>query len=161
MQVLFSAGILVMVEKIILRVIAVGFHRKALADRLSENKEGLKVLERLSIAQPRAKPKSRVTTPNPSVDLNKHAHKKGMTSIILDQVQGLAFKDTNRKKNGNLASARRLARKLFGALGEERHFLVVEGIYNFFFPSYPTSTPFRLLPLLSDHLSRPRSLSPL
>ena len=46
---------LVLAEKIFLRYVAINFHRKALADRLTENKLGLRALDRLSNAQPAPK----------------------------------------------------------------------------------------------------------
>ena len=39
-------------EKVFLRYVAINFHRKALADRIAENKLGLRALEYLSNAQP-------------------------------------------------------------------------------------------------------------
>jgi hypothetical protein len=41
-----------LVEKTFLQLVAISFHRKALADRLAENQLGLKALDRLSNAQP-------------------------------------------------------------------------------------------------------------
>lgn len=41
-----------MVEKTFLHMIAINFHERALADRLAENRLGLKALDRLSNAQP-------------------------------------------------------------------------------------------------------------
>ncbi|TFK48756.1 hypothetical protein OE88DRAFT_1663898 [Heliocybe sulcata] len=52
MQALFAAGILLLVEKVFLRFVAINFHQKALAERLTENRLGLKALDRLSNAQP-------------------------------------------------------------------------------------------------------------
>ncbi|KAK7061127.1 hypothetical protein VNI00_000863 [Paramarasmius palmivorus] len=52
MQALFSAGIIFLVEKIFLQFVAINFHQKALADRLAENRLGLKALDRLSNATP-------------------------------------------------------------------------------------------------------------
>ncbi|EPQ54807.1 hypothetical protein GLOTRDRAFT_111417 [Gloeophyllum trabeum ATCC 11539] len=52
MQALFAAGLILLAEKIFLRFVAINFHQKALADRLSENRLGLKALDRLSNAQP-------------------------------------------------------------------------------------------------------------
>lgn len=49
---LFSASLLLLVEKLFLRFVAIRFHQKALADRLAENKLALKALDRLSNAQP-------------------------------------------------------------------------------------------------------------
>ncbi|KAI5120357.1 hypothetical protein M0805_006880 [Coniferiporia weirii] len=52
MQALFSASLILLVEKLFLRFVAIRFHQKALADRLAENKLALKALDRLSNAQP-------------------------------------------------------------------------------------------------------------
>ncbi|KAI0704350.1 Mechanosensitive ion channel-domain-containing protein [Cytidiella melzeri] len=52
MQALFSASILLLVEKVFLRYVAINFHRRALADRLEENQLGLRALDRLSNATP-------------------------------------------------------------------------------------------------------------
>jgi hypothetical protein len=41
-------------EKLFLQLIAIKFHQKALADRLAENRSGLKALDRLSNAHPAA-----------------------------------------------------------------------------------------------------------
>ncbi|KAJ4486608.1 hypothetical protein C8J55DRAFT_569600, partial [Lentinula edodes] len=51
-SVLFSFGILLPAEKLCLQFVATNFHQKALADRLSENRLGLRALDRLSNAQP-------------------------------------------------------------------------------------------------------------
>ncbi|KAK2465625.1 hypothetical protein APHAL10511_002169 [Amanita phalloides] len=48
MQSLFSASILFLVEKFFLHFVAINFHRRALAERISENRSALKVLHRLS-----------------------------------------------------------------------------------------------------------------
>ncbi|KZT39366.1 hypothetical protein SISSUDRAFT_1045668 [Sistotremastrum suecicum HHB10207 ss-3] len=52
MQALFSASIILLVEKIFLQFVAIRFHKKALSDRLTENRLALKALDRLSNAQP-------------------------------------------------------------------------------------------------------------
>ena len=72
----------------------------------------------------------------------KQKRRKAMASIIVDQVGGaigqVAFKNTSRE--GNLASARKLARKLFGALSDvypPRSHLIVEGML----PLYPYFGP--------------------
>lgn len=49
---MFAAGIILLVEKLFLQFVAINFHEKALADRLAENRMGLKALDRLSNAQP-------------------------------------------------------------------------------------------------------------
>ncbi|KAH8110837.1 Mechanosensitive ion channel-domain-containing protein [Phellopilus nigrolimitatus] len=51
-QALFAASLILLVEKLFLRFVAIRFHQKALADRLAENKLALKALDRLSNAQP-------------------------------------------------------------------------------------------------------------
>ena len=53
-QALFSAGMILLVEKIFLNFVAINFHRKALAERLAENKLGLQALDRLSNVHPAA-----------------------------------------------------------------------------------------------------------
>ncbi|KAI0272641.1 hypothetical protein BC834DRAFT_840866 [Gloeopeniophorella convolvens] len=56
-QALFSASVILLVEKTILHLIAINFHQKALAERLAENRLGLKALDRLSNAHPAPTPK--------------------------------------------------------------------------------------------------------
>ncbi|KAI0051855.1 hypothetical protein FA95DRAFT_1620196 [Auriscalpium vulgare] len=52
MQAMFSAGVIILAEKVCLQLIAINFHQKALADRLAENRLGLKALDRLANAHP-------------------------------------------------------------------------------------------------------------
>lgn len=47
---MFAAGVILLVEKLFLQFVAINFHEKALADRLAENRLGLKALDRLSNA---------------------------------------------------------------------------------------------------------------
>jgi hypothetical protein len=47
---MFTSGIILFVEKLFLQFVAINFHEKALADRLAENRLGLKALDRLSNA---------------------------------------------------------------------------------------------------------------
>lgn len=195
LKALFSASLILLVEKIFLQFVAISFHRKALADRLSENRLGLKALDRLSNAQPAPQKKSpymkkghkshqgssydfaglmggrksthhdhdhdtdggrnsTVGSPDGADEKHKrpghgrkrsgHAERKqkrrkAMASIIVDQVGSAIGQVTlkNSKFNregemGGLSSARRLARKLFGALSDvtpHRSHLVVEGKY--------------------------------
>jgi hypothetical protein len=51
-QALFSTSLILLAEKTFLQFVAISFHRKALADRLAENRLGLRALDRLSNAQP-------------------------------------------------------------------------------------------------------------
>jgi hypothetical protein len=52
MQALFTAGLILLAEKLFLHFVAINFHQKALADRLAENRSGLKALDRLANAHP-------------------------------------------------------------------------------------------------------------
>ena len=47
---MFASGVILFVEKLFLHFVAINFHKKALADRLAENRLGLKALDRLSNA---------------------------------------------------------------------------------------------------------------
>lgn len=60
-------------EKTFLQFVAISFHRKALADRLIENRLGLKALDRLSNAQP---------TPAKKAPHIKKGHRYHMTSSL-------------------------------------------------------------------------------
>ncbi|KAG8870189.1 hypothetical protein FRB98_001798, partial [Tulasnella sp. 332] len=51
-QALFASAIVFLVEKLFVRIIAIRFHQKALADRLNENRIALKALDKLSSATP-------------------------------------------------------------------------------------------------------------
>ncbi|OBZ66486.1 hypothetical protein A0H81_13558 [Grifola frondosa] len=79
MQALFSAGLLLLVEKVFLRYVAINFHRKALADRLAENRLGLTALDRLSNAHPAPASKR---TPYASNGARK-GHRSRMSSLDL------------------------------------------------------------------------------
>ncbi|KIL65517.1 hypothetical protein M378DRAFT_161839 [Amanita muscaria Koide BX008] len=50
-QIFFAASILLLIEKLLLHLVAINFHQRALAERLAENRLALKVLDRLSNAQ--------------------------------------------------------------------------------------------------------------
>ncbi|KAG8985641.1 hypothetical protein FRB90_004562, partial [Tulasnella sp. 427] len=52
MQALFAASVILLAEKVFVRIIAIRFHQKALADRLHENRIALKALDKLSNALP-------------------------------------------------------------------------------------------------------------
>ena len=174
-QALFTASVLVLAEKIFLRYVAINFHRKALADRLTENKLGLRALDRLSNAQPAPKRapyagRKGHRSRGPSLDMlgmaapghEKHASAGGgsggsgggssgassptagkkearkqakkqrknvIAAVIVDQLGG-ALEQVTQDQYGSLASAGKLARKLFSALSDvhpPRNHLVVEG----------------------------------
>ncbi|KAK0204568.1 Mechanosensitive ion channel-domain-containing protein [Desarmillaria ectypa] len=90
MQALFAASIIILAEKVFLQFVAINFHQKALADRLTENKLGLRALDRLSNAQPvfsigNKHPKRRGhKSPGTSVDLNnaaQHGRNQGQSQL--------------------------------------------------------------------------------
>jgi hypothetical protein len=70
-----AAAIIVFVEKLFLNIVAINFHQKALADRLEENRLGLKALDSLSKAQPMASKK---------LPHNKRGHKRLSTLTTID-----------------------------------------------------------------------------
>jgi hypothetical protein len=70
-----AAAIIVFVEKLFLNFVAINFHQKALADRLEENRLGLKALDSLSKAHPVASKKP----PH-----HKRGHKGMSTSATID-----------------------------------------------------------------------------
>jgi hypothetical protein len=74
-KVLLAAAIIVFVEKLFLNVVAINFHLKALADRLEENRLGLKALDSLSKAHPVATKK----TP-----YHKRGHKRMSSLATID-----------------------------------------------------------------------------
>lgn len=69
-----AAAIIVFVEKLFLNFVAINFHQKALADRLEENRLGLKALDSLSKAHPVASKKPH----------HKRGHSRMGTSATID-----------------------------------------------------------------------------
>ncbi|CUA74641.1 Mechanosensitive ion channel protein 9 [Rhizoctonia solani] len=162
MQALFSAGIILLVEKLFLQFVAIRFHEEALADRLAENHLGLKALDRLSNAAassysaPVRAPAPTRPFPDPTrpiLPMHAHAHphkplsekekakkkrKKAIASMLGGAITAVALKDSKFNKRGeigSLHSARRLARDLFENLRHvdpERRELTVEDFYPFF-----------------------------
>jgi hypothetical protein len=86
-----AAAIIVFVEKLFLNFVAIKFHQKALADRLEENRLGLKALDSLSNAHPVASKKS----PQP-----KH---KRMGSIGTIDLATLPHQRTQEDDNNNVS----------------------------------------------------------
>ncbi|KAF8972908.1 Mechanosensitive ion channel-domain-containing protein [Flammula alnicola] len=76
MQALFSAGIILFIEKLFLQFVAINFHQKALADRLAENQLGLRALDRLSNAQ--------FLSPTKKNPYSKRGHKPSASSGTFD-----------------------------------------------------------------------------
>ena len=168
LQALFAAGMILLIEKVFLNFVSINFHRKALAERLTENKLGLQALDRLSNVHPASNKstwKKRGHRQSSSADILQKGHKNGqgsarsesmspenakekrglnlrrrkkpVTAVIIDQVGEaigqVALKDSrfHRKgEYGSLASARKLAKKLFMSLSDvhpSRDYLIVEG----------------------------------
>ena len=75
LKVLLATAIIVFVEKLFLNFVAINFHQKALADRLEENRLGLKALDSLSKAHPVASKKP----PH-----HKRGHKRMSTVATID-----------------------------------------------------------------------------
>jgi len=74
---------IILVEKVFLNFVSIKFHRKALAERLAENKIGLEALDRLSNVQPASnKPalKKKGHSQSSSGDLLQNEHKNGQGS---------------------------------------------------------------------------------
>jgi len=107
---------IILVEKVFLNFVSINFHRKALAERLAENKIGLEALDRLSNVQPASNKSAwkkkghhqsssndllqkghrngqgsgsssgSVTLENRKRGLGLRRRKKAVTSVIIDQV---------------------------------------------------------------------------
>ncbi|EIN06056.1 hypothetical protein PUNSTDRAFT_136850 [Punctularia strigosozonata HHB-11173 SS5] len=92
MQALFSTGMILLVEKIFLRAVAINFHRKALHDRLAENRFGLKALDRLS-----------QTTPPPSRGVGRYRKGVGHKSPNGSMSALKQFKDDHKELGANPA----------------------------------------------------------
>ncbi|KAG6850604.1 hypothetical protein H0H93_011272 [Arthromyces matolae] len=75
MQALFASSIILLVEKLFLQFVAINFHQKALAERLQENRLGLRALDKLSNTHVASNKRSPYTvrgqskSPSASVDL--------------------------------------------------------------------------------------------
>ncbi|KAG9097041.1 hypothetical protein FRC07_010843, partial [Ceratobasidium sp. 392] len=85
MQALFSAGIIILVEKLFLQFVAIRFHEEALAERLAENHLALKALDRLSNVKTRGfkrKHKAGTASRNQSVELLGTGNNTGTNSPV-------------------------------------------------------------------------------
>ncbi|KAI0741441.1 Mechanosensitive ion channel-domain-containing protein [Daedaleopsis nitida] len=161
MQALFSAGCLLLVEKCFLRYVAINFHRKALAERIVENQLGLRALDRLSNAHPAPKKSpyankkghrsggssadglggekstsSSGFSPESKRDTKraKRQRRNVVAAVIVDQLGG-ALEQVTQDQFGSLASASKLARKLFSTLSDvhpPRKYLIVEDFFPYF-----------------------------
>ncbi|KAI3619617.1 calcium channel [Moniliophthora roreri] len=129
MQALFSAGIILLVEKIFLQFVAINFHQKALADRLAENRLGLKALDRLSNATPVTPRRGHGhgrrghRSPGSSVDLGilteRAAKSEGHGDSPLSEKPGTHKKNARAdKKRRRKAVASVIVDQLGGAIGQ-------------------------------------------
>jgi len=74
---------IILVEKVFLNFVSINFHRKALAERLAENKLGLEALDRLSNVQPASNKsawKKKGHRQSSSADLLHKGHRNGQGS---------------------------------------------------------------------------------
>lgn len=98
-QALLASAIIVFVEKLFLQFVTINFHQKALADRLEENRLGLKALDCLSNAHPVLPKKS---------PYHKRAHKKrgsvGTTGLATLAHQGQQDDDSIHTTKGHQAT---------------------------------------------------------
>ncbi|KIY63075.1 hypothetical protein CYLTODRAFT_360517 [Cylindrobasidium torrendii FP15055 ss-10] len=152
MQAFFGSSLILLTEKLILHLVAIRFHQKALADRIAENQVALRALDRLSTAEPKRKsklPGKRGHKATASIDPNtlegriatqgdlrkeRKRRRKAITAVFVDQIRQIALKNSDFNRAGNVGSvhnARRLARKLFSALSD-RDALLVEDFYPYF-----------------------------
>ncbi|KAF8556998.1 hypothetical protein OG21DRAFT_428682 [Imleria badia] len=98
MQALFTAAVILFVEKLFLRFVAINFHQRALADRLAENRLGLKALDRLSNAHP-------VST-NRKTAHGKKGHRNPLSSIGASlELGGLTSAWTHRKDPNGVSTS--------------------------------------------------------
>ena len=99
---------ILLVEKVFLNFVSINFHRKALAERLAENKLGLQALDRLSNVQPASNKsawRKKGHRQNSSADLLHKGHKNGHGS---GSSSGAMTPENNGKKEkGGLGNRRR------------------------------------------------------
>lgn len=97
-QALFTTAVILFMEKLFLRFVAINFHQRALADRLAENRLGLKALDRLSNAHPI--PTNRKTAHG------KKAHRNPLSSIGVSlDLGGLTSAWTHRKDTSGVSTS--------------------------------------------------------
>ena len=88
---------ILLVEKVFLNFVSINFHRKALAERLAENKIGLEALDRLSNVHPASNKsawKKKGHRQSSSADILQKGHKNGQGS-------GSSFEPAAPENNGN------------------------------------------------------------
>jgi len=99
---------IILVEKVFLNFVSINFHRKALAERLEENKLGLQALDRLSNVQPasnRSPWRKRGHRQSSSADILQKGHKNGAGSGSSSDV--MSPENNGKKEKGGLGLRRR------------------------------------------------------
>ena len=99
---------ILLLEKIFLNFVSINFHRKALAERLVENKLGLQALDRLSNVQPASNKsawKKKGHRQSSSADLLHKGHKNGHGSGSSSRV--VTPDNNGKKEKGGFGSRRR------------------------------------------------------
>ena len=99
---------MILVEKVFLNFVSINFHRKALAERLAENKIGLEALDRLSNVHPASNKsawKKKGHHQSSSGDLLHKGHKNGQSSG--SSSGSMSPEDGKREKRGPLGLRRR------------------------------------------------------
>ena len=94
-------------EKVFLNFVSINFHRKALAERLAENKIGLQALDRLSNVQPASNKsawKKKGHRQSSSADIFHRGHRNGQSSGISS---GSVTPENKGKEKGRLGLRRR------------------------------------------------------
>ncbi|KAG6903175.1 hypothetical protein C0995_002718 [Termitomyces sp. Mi166 len=94
MQAMFASSIILLAEKLFLHFVAINFHQKALAERLEENRLGLKALDRLSNAHP---------VPNKKSSYAKRGHKSPSASVDFFNATSRGHKSAQNSREGSSA----------------------------------------------------------
>ena len=96
---------IILVEKVFLNFVSINFHRKALAERLAENKIGLEALDRLSNVHPASNKSAWKKKGSSSGDLLHRGHKNGQGSG--SSSGSMSPENGKREKRGPLGLRRR------------------------------------------------------
>ncbi|KAI8978039.1 Mechanosensitive ion channel-domain-containing protein [Pilobolus umbonatus] len=167
------AAFLYLIQKIIVQMIAINFHRTAFKDRLAENKRCLEILDRLNRSETK---KSRPNTMTPSARMkmrrsqptgeNKEEvytnekslksmftsfHKKITDIVITDEPTNSVLVDKNKVDVNSDEYAKKVAKKLFYALAsghgdgeEEVKYLVISTFTPYFSNFEKSSAAFKV-----------------
>ena len=120
-----AAAIIVFVEKLFLNFVAIKFHQKALADRLEENRLGLKALDSLSNAHPVAskkpQPKYKRMSSIGTIDLATLPHQRTQEDDNINVSRGHQVNDSKPKSTRNPQPKRRRKRVASVIVNQVRH----------------------------------------